>query len=81
MKGGNGVREANGITQFAEGEPNVLKRAYPNDAAENLPRMDSAPGVLLDGFAVKESGSLQKSLSQKSPSAPLDRGCLSRQKI
>jgi hypothetical protein len=23
MKGGNGVREANGITQFAEGEPNV----------------------------------------------------------
>ena len=40
---------ANGITQFAEGEPKRLKCAKQNDAAKNLPRMDSALGVLLDG--------------------------------
>ena len=26
MEGGNGVREANGITQFAEGEQNAAKQ-------------------------------------------------------
>ena len=36
MKGGNGVREANGITQFAEGEPKRSKCANQIDAAENL---------------------------------------------
>ena len=39
MEGGNGVREANGITQFANGEPKRLNCAYPNDVAENLPWM------------------------------------------
>ena len=57
---------ANGITQFAEGEPKRLKRAKQNDAAENLPRMDSALGVLLDGGAVKlapETGAIQGAFS------------------
>ena len=36
MEGGNGVREANGITQFANGEPKRAKCAYQNDEAGNL---------------------------------------------
>ncbi len=56
LKGGNGVREANVVTLCS-------KCANQIDAAENLPRMDSAHGVLLDGVAVKKCGSFQKSLS------------------
>ena len=67
MKGGNGVREANVVTLCS-------KCAYQTDEAENLPRMDSALGVLLDGFAVKKCGSLRKSLSQESPLEQLVRG-------
>ena len=36
MKGGNEANEVSGITQFAEGEPNVEKCAYQTDEAENL---------------------------------------------
>ena len=36
MKGGNEESEANGITQFAEGEPKSRMCSYQNDAAENL---------------------------------------------
>ena len=34
-------------------QENAWKCAIPNDEVENLPRMDSALGVLLDGNAVK----------------------------
>ncbi|MBQ6617181.1 MAG: hypothetical protein IJH67_12510 [Thermoguttaceae bacterium] len=45
-------------------------RAYPNDEAENLPRMDSALGVLLDGSAVKEMQKPPKiSFAAKAPSS------------
>ncbi len=75
MKGGNGVREANGITQFAEGEPKRREVFIQNDEAENHPRMDSALGVLLDGCAVKEKAEASKNLLKvESPSAPLVRG-------
>ena len=47
MEGGNGVREANGITQFAEGEPKSSKRAYQNDTANNAPWMAPVSGALL----------------------------------
>ena len=54
MKGGNGVREANVVTL-------CLKCAYPINEAENLPWMDSALGVLLDGLPSRLRESLQKS--------------------
>ncbi len=60
MEGGNGVRGANGITHSPERRRKRRKRAYQNDEAETLPRMDSALGVLLDGFAVKEMRKLPK---------------------
>ena len=44
MKGGNEASETSVVTLY-------LNRAYQNDAAENLPRMDSALGVQLDGAA------------------------------
>ena len=37
MEGGNGVREANGITQFTNGEPKLWRRVYPNDASRKPP--------------------------------------------
>ena len=62
MKGDNGVSEANEVTLPLEPRSGSIliavgfnpRNAYPIDEAENLPRMDSALGVLLDGFAVKE---------------------------
>ena len=41
MEGGNGVRGANGITQFAEGEPKRWRRVYQN-AASRKPPLDGA---------------------------------------
>ena len=44
--------------------------------------MDSVPGVLLDGFAVKEMRKPPKNLQNvESPPVPLDRGCVSRQRF
>ena len=40
---------ASGITHSPIGEQNAARCAYQTDAAEKLPRMDSALGVLLDG--------------------------------
>ena len=55
MEGGNGVREANVVTLCS-------KRAYQIDAAEKLPRMDSALGVLLDGESRQEKAEASKNL-------------------
>ena len=77
MEGGNGTSAASGITQFANGEKNAAKRATSNDAAQTAPWMDSALGVLLDGFAVKEKRKPPKTLKNaETPSAPLVRGRL-----
>ncbi len=54
MEGGNEASAASGITHSPLGEQNAARRACQNDAAEKLPRMDSALGVLLDGAAVKK---------------------------
>ncbi|MBQ3351505.1 MAG: hypothetical protein IJG38_14015 [Thermoguttaceae bacterium] len=70
MKGGNDATNGNGITHSPERRTKRQKRAYPNDEAENLPRMDSALGVLLDGSAVKEMRQPPKiSFAAKAPSS------------
>ena len=46
---------------------NVEKCSYPIDEAENLPRMDSALGVLLDGCAVKEKARVPLTLPSRTP--------------
>jgi hypothetical protein len=52
------------------GEQNVEKCASQIDEAQNLPRMDSALGVLLDGSAVKEMRKPPKiSFAAKAPSS------------
>ena len=70
MEGGNGVREANGITHSPIGEQNVEKCAFQIDAAENLPRMDSALGVLLDGESRQEMRKLPKISFVELPDSP-----------
>ena len=45
MEGGNGESEANGITQFAEGEPNAAQCSCQNDAAEHLLGMQPGFGA------------------------------------
>ena len=54
MKGGNEAPKGRGITHSPIGEQNVEKCAFQIDAAENLPRMDSALGVLFDGAGGEE---------------------------
>ena len=54
MEGGNGASNGRGITHSPLGEQTAARHAYQIDEAENLPRMDSALGVHLDGVAVKE---------------------------
>ena len=53
MEGGNGATFGSAVTLCS-------KCATSNDAAENLPWMDSALGVLLDGKAVKQMRKLPK---------------------
>ena len=47
MKGGNEATNGSGITQFAEGEPKRLERAYQIDEAENLHGWRQPSGALL----------------------------------
>ncbi|MBR5160571.1 MAG: hypothetical protein IKW80_03005 [Thermoguttaceae bacterium] len=64
------------------GEQKRWKRATSNDATETAPWMDSALGVLLDGFAVKKKRKPPKtSRTQKTPSAPLVRGRVVRRRF
>ena len=53
MEGGNGVSFSERNYAVRRRRTKSLKRAYQNDEAKNLPRKDSALGVLLDGYAVK----------------------------
>ena len=53
MKGGNGVRVANGITQFAEGEPKRLKGDILYCVSRKRPLDGACLGRQLDGGAVK----------------------------
>ena len=81
MKGGNGATSGSGITHSPSGEQTAEKCAYQNDEAGNVPWMDSALGVLLDGLPSRKRGSPKNLENVKVPSVPLDRGFLSRQKI
>ena len=51
------------VCQFLEFE----KRASQIDATENLPRMDSVPGVQLDGFAIKKKARVSLTLPSRTP--------------
>ena len=53
MKGGNGVRKANGITQFAEGEPNVWS-VHTQRRSRKLPSDVARPRATTWRLAVKE---------------------------
>ena len=57
MEGGNGESVANEVTLCST-------CASQNDEAENLPRMDSALGVLHDGVAVKEKRKPPKTIER-----------------
>ena len=63
MEGGNGATSGSVVTL-------CLKCAKQNDAAGNLPRMDSALGVLLDGAAVKENAEASKNLFRSAKHPP-----------
>ena len=81
MEGGNEVSVSERNYAFAVRRTKCWMCAYQNDAAENLPRMDSVLGVQLDGSAVKEKAEASKNLkNSEPPSAPLDRGCVSRRR-
>ena len=67
-RGGCARRFKNFFAFFAwNGEQNVEKRASQIDATENLPRMDSVPGVQLDGFAVKKKARVSLTLPSRIP--------------
>ena len=70
MEGGNGATIGSGITHSPIGEQNVEKCAFQIDAAENLPRMDSALGVLLDGESRQEMRKLPKISFVELPDSP-----------
>ena len=71
-----GTRQSSAATKTAK------KGAYQNDAAESLPRMDSALGVQLDGAAVKENAEASGNLlNVESRFDPLVRGRVVRRSL
>ena len=70
MKGGNEATNGSEITHSPSGEQTAEKCAYQNDEAGNVPWMDSALGVLLDGLPSRKRGSPQKPRERESPLRP-----------
>ena len=68
MEGGNGVREANGITQFAESEPKRREVFIPKRRSRKPPLdVGKSPYLQLDGCAVKTKARVPLTLPSRTP--------------